>query len=234
MACKNKNINLDRRLLRCASLVREGASAVDVGTDHAYLAIHLIKSERASRVIACDLREGPLNNALTNIKKYGCEADIETRLSNGLEAVAPGEADDIIIAGMGGEVIAEIINKACWLKNSKKHLILQPMTMAEHLRRFLFKEGFKIIEESAVTAGTKVYTVMLAKFSGKSFEVGQLYPYIGELLNNLDDAALEYIRREIKDLDNRILGHRCEGNFSDEEKLEAVKQELEILIEECK
>lgn len=231
MSGKKRNINLDARLMQCARLVRNGVCVVDVGTDHAYLAIHLVESKKAVKVIATDLREGPLDNASSNIKKYNCEETIETRLSDGLEEVRSSEVDDIIIAGMGGELIAEIIGSATWLKDRGKHLILQPMTMAEHLRRFLFNEGFRILEEKAVTSANKVYTVMLVAFEGGDIRVSDLYPYIGELEKNLDDAAVQYVKKEIRDLNNKASGCRCQGALDKASELEDVKVKLKKLIE---
>lgn len=230
MTDADKAISLDSRLLKCADFVRDKVKVVDVGTDHAYLSIHLVKCKKATYVIASDLRKGPLDNALTNIKRFGCEDLIETRLSNGLAGVGACEVDDIIVAGMGGEAIAKIIDGASWLKDSKKRLILQPMTMAEHLRKFLFNNGFKIIKESAVISGSKVYTIMKAEFFEGSMEVSDLYTYIGGLEQNLDDAAVKYIEKEIRDLKNKILGYRCQGNAKGAETLTMVKNKLENLI----
>ena len=230
MPDRRKDISLDSRLLQCASFVRDKVKVVDVGTDHGYLAIYLVKTEKAIHAIASDLREGPLNNALENIKRYGCENLIEPRLSDGLKNISAQEADDIVIAGMGGEVIASIIKSTSWLKDETKHLILQPMTMAEHLRRFLFDEGFEIIKEQATISGGKVYTIMIAAFSQGTIKVSDLYPYIGKLEANLDDAGVKYAQREIRDLRNKIWGCECEGRLDRAKELAKVKSKLENLL----
>ena len=230
MPDRRKDISLDNRLLQCASFVRDKAKVVDVGTDHGYLAIYLVKTEKAIHAIASDLREGPLNNALENIKRYGCENLIEPRLSDGLKNISAQEADDIVIAGMGGEVIANIIKSTSWLKDETKHLILQPMTMAEHLRRFLFDEGFEIIKEQATISGGKVYTIMIAAFSQGTIKVSDLYPYIGKLETNLDDAGVKYAQREIRDLRNKIWGCKCEGKVGRVKELSEVKSQIENLL----
>lgn len=230
MSYRRKDISLDSRLLQCASFVRDKSKVVDVGTDHGYLAIYLAKTQKAIHAIASDLREGPLNNALENIKRYSCNNLIEPRLSDGLKNISAQEADDIVIAGMGGEVIANIIESANWLKDETKHLILQPMTMAENLRRFLFDEGFEIIKEQATMSSGKVYTVMMVAFSQKEIEVSDLYPYIGRLGDNLDDAGIKYVQREIRDLSNKIWGCECEGKFDRAKELSKVKSKLENLL----
>ena len=127
---------LDPRLELCASFVREGCRLADIGTDHAYLPVWLLKKEKISYAIAADIHLGPLRRAEKNIRKYHVEEKVSIRLSDGLETVFPIEVDDIVIAGMGGETIAKIIAEAPWLKDEKKHLILQPMTSAEDLRRY--------------------------------------------------------------------------------------------------
>lgn len=230
MPDRRKDISLDGRLLQCASFVRDRVKVVDVGTDHGYLAIYLVKTKKAIHAIASDLRKGPLNNASENIKRYGCENLIEPRLSDGLKNISAHEADDIVIAGMGGEVIANIIENADWLKDGTKHLILQPMTMAEYLRRFLFDKGFKIIKEQATMSGGKVYSIMMVEFSQRAIEVSDLYPYIGGLEENLDSAGVKYAQKEIRDLSNKIWGCECEGNLSRAKELSEVKSKLENLL----
>ena len=100
---------IDDRLRTAAEFVRKGVTAADIGTDHAYLPAYLIMNDIASRVIACDLRSGPLENAKGNISKNGFDQQIKTVLSERIEKISPDEADDIVIAGMGGELIIRII-----------------------------------------------------------------------------------------------------------------------------
>ena len=121
-----KNINITERLKKCGAMVEKGSKIADVGTDHAYLPIYLIKEKKATHAIACDLREGPLENAKKNIKKFGLEEKIETRLSNGLENIKENEADEVIIAGMGGILISEILAIICSASTKKvtKHFFL--------------------------------------------------------------------------------------------------------------
>lgn len=97
-------------------------------SDHAYLHIWLVKKGVIQKAIAADINMGPLQKAAFNIRRYNVGKQVDARLSDGLELIFPNEADDIVIAGMGGELIADIIEKAPWLKDVQKHLILQPMT----------------------------------------------------------------------------------------------------------
>ena len=144
--------------LECIINRVRGSVIADVGCDHAYVPVRLIQDGRAQRVIASDLNEGPLNIARQNIEKYELAEKIETRLGGGLSVLAPGEADVIIIAGMGGEII-ETILRADEETAKKSKLILQPMNSQYELRKFLISNGYKIIAEDMALEGFKVYNV---------------------------------------------------------------------------
>ena len=128
-----------KRLSVIASLVPVGARVCDVGTDHGYLSIELIKSGVAASVIATDINEKPLNRAKSNAEKSGFQIDL--RLCDGLVGISPSEVDTVIIAGMGGEVISGIIERGEKVAKSVSLLLLQPTTSPEALREFLFKKG---------------------------------------------------------------------------------------------
>lgn len=147
--------------------------AADIGTDHAYVPIRLVQSGRAERAIACDVIPGPLKNAEKNIGEYGLSEKIETRLAFGLDAIAPGEADTIIIAGMGGDIIKKILEKG---ENTAKsaRLILQPMKAQCELRKFLIYNGYKITGEDLAVEGYKVYNLIEA-------EAGEQSPFKNEI-----------------------------------------------------
>ena len=157
---------LDNRLKMCAELVSGKGIACDVGTDHAYLAAELIMSGRCSHVIASDVKEGPLDSARNTVERNGLADKVDLILSDGLENVPLDGVSDIVIAGMGGETIAKIINDS---DNSFDgiRLILQPMTKAEILRMELYRNGFEITEEHIVDDGDKLYVVMCAENSGE-------------------------------------------------------------------
>lgn len=188
---------LSLRLKLIASLVPDGARVCDVGTDHAYLPIELIKSGRASRVIATDIREKPLENARKNIRKSGA-LGIELRLCDGLSAVASSETDAVIIAGIGGEVISGIISRAGWLKEKPyPTLILQPTTSPEELRRFLIKNCFEITSDTAISENGKLYSVMTAVFTGTDTNPPEYFYYIGKVNPKTEDGFL-YIQKQYR------------------------------------
>lgn len=199
-------MKLDERLMLCASFVRDGIKAVDVGTDHAYLPVYLVKSGKIKEAVASDVREGPLSNAKNNIQKNGLSEQIRTVLSDGLAEIMPAQADDIIIAGMGGELIIKIIDAACWLKDSDKHLILQPMTRAEELREYLCKNGFYIQKEKACISCKKTYSVMLCVYDGKIRECSDKFRYVGNLDQDGSPEAERYIDVVCEKLKKKIKG----------------------------
>lgn len=188
--------NLSLRLSTIADFVKNKAAVCDVGTDHGYLAIHLIENEVASRVLATDINEKPLLNARKNIEKSGVNG-IELRLCDGLSGVKKGEADTFIIAGMGGEVIAGILCRGADITRQRDiTIILQPTTSPEFLRRFLCENGYKITEEKAVFENGKIYSVMLVKFTGEITAHTEDYFYIGELKPS-DETSLKYIEKQL-------------------------------------
>ena len=155
---------IDERLLTAASFVRLGSRAADIGADHAYLCIHLIRHGICSEVIATDIRPGPIAIARGNITAAGLDSVISVRNGDGLAPIADGEVDDIIIAGMGGETIADIVEAAPWTKNGGMRLILQPMSKPEELRRRMYLAGFAPVAERAARAGGRLYTVMAMEY----------------------------------------------------------------------
>ncbi|HHV51820.1 MAG TPA: SAM-dependent methyltransferase [Clostridiales bacterium] len=156
---------LDNRLKLIASFVRPGCRIADIGTDHAHLPIFLVKNGVCPFAIASDIGEKPVAIARKNIAEARLEGQISVRAGDGLSVISPGEVDDLIIAGMGGETIAGIIGAAGWLKNEKYRLILQPMTRSENLREYLFSEGFAIIDEQIAETGDKLYPVICAEYN---------------------------------------------------------------------
>ena len=117
---------ISRRLLACADLVPAGARVADVGCDHGYLGIHLLQTGRAAHVIATDLREKPLQKARANAAQFGTADRMDFFTANGLAAVDPQTVDTVVIAGMGGDNIASILDAAAWVHDPRYTLILQP------------------------------------------------------------------------------------------------------------
>ncbi|MDE5582635.1 MAG: tRNA (adenine(22)-N(1))-methyltransferase TrmK, partial [Ruminococcus sp.] len=158
---------LDNRLKMCAEMVSGNGIVCDVGTDHAYLAVELIQSGKCQKVIASDVKIGPLGSAQRTIEKYEISDKVKLIRSDGLESIPLDEVSDIVIAGMGGETIVEILHNCERLAESKIRLILQPMTKAEVLRKWLYDSNFTITSEKIVEESEKLYVVMCAEWSGQ-------------------------------------------------------------------
>lgn len=186
--------DLSLRLKTIAALVPHGARVCDIGTDHGYLSIYLKQQNTASSVIATDLREKPLESARRNIALSGVNG-IELRLCDGLSGIKETEADTVIIAGMGGEVIAGILSACEWIKKAEMTLILQPTTSGEALRRFLICGGFDIETEVPVSENGKLYSVMKCRFTGNTEKADEYFYYIGKVSPATDDGRL-YIEKQ--------------------------------------
>lgn len=175
---------LGNRLAACAEFVR-GDKACDVGTDHGYLAAELLLSGKCSFAIAADINENPLQSARHTLHKHGLDERSGTVLSDGVKSIDLDDVTDIIIAGMGGELIAKILSQKSL---DGINLVLQPMTKAPYLRRFLAENGFKLLEEKAVSEGGRLYTVMNAVYSGEKREISELEALTGKLSHSEDNA----------------------------------------------
>lgn len=187
--------HLSVRLAAIAALVPEGARVCDIGTDHGYLAIELMRSGKARSVIAADIGEKPLENARKNITLSGV-GGITLRLCDGLSGISPDEADTVVIAGMGGEVISGILERdktVCRRNNIR--LLLQPTTSPELLRRFLCENGFSILSETPVSENGKLYSVMAVSFTGKALNKSNSFYYVG-CVGTETEAGRLYIKKQ--------------------------------------
>lgn len=219
-----RKLELTPRLQLLADWVRPGARLVDVGTDHAYLPVWLRLHGRVVSVIACDLREGPLDRARKTGHVYGADR-IDYRLGDGLSVVLPEEADTIVIAGMGGENIADILAKAPWTAEKGHTLLLQPMTRGETLRAFLADNGYVIQREALVEDRGTIYPVMEAAGGEMSLTLGQLYGGAALLHDPLGDR---YIIEKIIRLQNAVAGINRSGGS--QEKGDALRDIITALI----
>ncbi len=170
---------LDKRLACVAAMVRPGSRLADIGTDHAYLPVWLVEQGICPLAIASDIGQGPLDSARRTVEAAGLTREIPCRLGDGLSTIQPGEVEDIAIAGMGGETITAILEAASWVKNETIHLILQPMTRAEDLRRWLLENGFVIKQERLVRDKHHLYPVMAAVYAAAQPPTDELPVYAG-------------------------------------------------------
>lgn len=216
--------SLGPRLSKCGEYVRNGVRFADIGSDHGYLPIWLLLQGRVSSAIAADIGEGPLSSAERNAVKYHCE--IKTILSDGFKNVPADEVEDAVIAGMGGGLMISIITAAPWLRDTNKHLILQPMTMVPELREWLSKEGFAIRKEEAVMDEGKVYSVMSVVYDPDASCLTETELQMGKIVPG-SAFSREYAAKVNKKLSDKIKGCSHRGETEEAEKLTSLSAEIE-------
>lgn len=152
-------IHLSSRLTAVAEQVPQGAFVIDVGTDHAMVPVWLVQSGRAARVLATDIRPGPLQSAAALVEKTGTGAHIRLMRTDGLAGIGPQDGDTVILAGMGGETMLSILRAAPWTKNGTL-LILEPQSKKATLRRWLVENDYRIDAERLVEDAGRVYPIL--------------------------------------------------------------------------
>lgn len=163
-------MKLTARLEKISSLVDPGKKIADIGTDHAYIPSYLMSKGLVSEAILTDVNKGPLDNAKSEISKLGFEDRCQLRLGNGLEVVKPGEVDQIIIAGMGGILISEILEAGRSTAIAAEKLILQPMQAQEELRQYLDRSGYEIESEHIVREDFRIYEILVVRYRGLDYQ----------------------------------------------------------------
>ena len=197
---------ISKRLLCAASFANKGEFIADVGTDHAYLPIYLYTSGIISGAVVSDINEGPIERAAKNIREFSCEGKIIPVLCDGLSKIKEYSPDTVFILGMGGELIVNIISNAEWLKQNGIRLVMQPMTHPEILREYLISNGFEISDEAMVD-DSKIYQIIVAKYTGIVSEADKLELRFGKInLNERKNILIRAMNRE-----KQILGARLEG-----------------------
>ena len=219
-------IPLSTRLLTCAGFVNKGDRVADIGCDHGYLSIHLLKFGIASFCIASDVAEGPLQSALHNAKKFGVRENISFHLSDGVRSI-PRDFNTLVCAGMGGDTMIHILESAPWLQNAQYRLILQCQSKRPELRRWLYDHGYAIRRETLAQDGKFYYPVMEVVYApGASLSGAEFYitPALREsgspLLSAFYDRVVGGIRKNVEGL------ARTGG-----EKYEEMKAILDELLE---
>lgn len=184
------------RLSLIASLIPQGDSVCDVGTDHGYLSAFLALSGKYGKITATDIGEKPLLNARSNFERLGV-TDVDLVLCDGLSGVSRDRADTVIIAGMGGEVISGILSRTEFIKDKDITLILQPMTAADSLRLYLAQNGFSVENEIALEENKKLYSIMVCKYCGAPYSIDNVRQKIG-ILKPDTESAKNYIKKQTK------------------------------------
>lgn len=191
-------MQLSKRMDALASLVTEGNRLADVGTDHGYIPIELVRTKKIPSAIAMDVNRGPLERAEEHIREYGLDTYIETRLSDGLEKLKPGEADTVLIAGMGGQLTRRILRAGNHCLDTVQELILQPQSEIYLVREWLAGNGFRIVQEDIVLDEGKYYPMMRA-VHGKSEKMTEAEFHYGVVsLQQSRQVLADHCRKEIQ------------------------------------
>ena len=187
---------MNKRLQAIYSLICHGKGVVDVGTDHGYIPVALAQNGYGGKIIASDIRSGPLQAARSSAESAGVEDKIDFLLSDGLDGCEKSAIDTIVIAGMGGDTICGILDRAEWCMTPDYTLILQPMTKAEVVRYWLAYNGYEFLDEVLVKDGGIIYQVIRARIKeNTSLSLAELFtgeyalavknPLFGEFLDTL-------------------------------------------------
>ena len=188
-----KRALLDARLRSAAKFVRAESVLADIGTDHGYLPVFLLSEGRVRRAVLSDINEGPLSSARENAEASGLSHLCEFYLTDGCHALSGLGVTDYAVCGMGGELIAEIIEHAPHLKDPAVRLILQPMSRPEQLRAYLAAEGIDILSETFVQAAGKAYVCIHAAYSGVPYALSPFSEEFGLFPDIKNEAFLSYL-----------------------------------------
>lgn len=159
---------MNKRLELIASIMPHGRGFADVGTDHGYLPVYMAQHGYSGKIIASDINEGPLSTAVASARQAGVEDRICFRLCDGLDGCGSEELDTVVIAGMGGDTICGILDRADWVMSRDILLILQPMTKAEVLRYWLTNNDFAICGEWLIEENGEIYQILSARFGART------------------------------------------------------------------
>ncbi len=208
MIKQNKTVQLSLRLQTLADMVPVGKTVADVGCDHGFLDIFLVQTGKAESAIAMDVRKGPLSAAALHVTEAGLEDRIETRLSDGLSKLRPGEVQGLVCAGMGGPLMQEILTAYPEKTASLQWMLLQPQSEIREFRRFLREKGYRVLQERIVKEDGKFYFPMLVSPGAETgsaaadLDLLDLYDRFGERLIREKNPVLgEYLEQQ-----ERILG----------------------------
>ena len=202
---------MNKRLQAIEALVRPGRGLIDVGTDHGYLPVSLARHGYPGALFASDLREGPLNAARRSAREAGLDERITFQLCDGLELCDPDAVDTIVVAGMGGDTVCGILDRADWCLDPRYRLILQPMTRAEVLRYWLTNNGFVIEEERLVEDAGEIYALFTARFGGETrLSDAELYTGAFALVEG-ERLWPEFLRLQRKRMEKLLAGLRQSG-----------------------
>lgn len=216
---------LSPRLKAIADLISPCNCFADIGTDHAYLPVYLCGIGKCRKAVASDVNKGPLKRAEKTVLEYGKYDKIDLRLGGGLETVLKDEADSVVIAGMGGLIIAKILEDGREKINDGCKIVLQPMTAVPELREYLYNNGWTVTEEHLVREDEKIYNIIEICKGESGVVPTEAELFVGkELMKKRPENYDEYLKRRIKKLSVMIDGLKASDSEESKLKLNAVQK----------
>lgn len=219
-------MQLSKRMELLASKVTEGHRLADIGTDHGYIPIALVQRGKIPSAIAMDVNRGPLERAQEHIRAYGLDTYIETRLSDGLHRLSSGEADTVLIAGMGGMLMARILEEGLFCLDTVKELILQPQSEIYLVREWLYENGFHIVEEDIIKDDGKYYPMMKAVHGSAEKLKPSESAYGIVKIQRSPEILMEYLERRLAK-DREIMECLCHAGKEDSERMAMLARDVE-------
>lgn len=226
-------MQLSNRLLAAAGMVTKGNIVADIGCDHAYTSIYLCQENIAPRVIAMDVNKGPLQGAKAHVEEAGLTGEIDIRLSDGLAALSPGEADTVLLCGMGGLLMIKILSDYPETTASMKELILQPQSEVGEVRHFLHRQGYRITKEHMLKEDGKFYVMMRAVQCAEpqQYERECEYLYGKLLLDEKNEVLSEFLCREHRLRSDVLLALKGQDTENVRIRRETLQKEFNLIEE---
>lgn len=224
-------MEISLRLKTIASMVDKCECVADIGTDHGYIPMYLIKNNVCIRAIASDINKGPVEKAKFNVRIEGLDDKINCRLGGGLSTIKKGEAQGIVIAGMGGNLIRDIIEDDIDIFKRAEFAILQPVQNPEVLREYIYTKGYKIIDEELCIDDNKFYEIIKIKYDNNVQAVDSIFYEIGEkLLDKNHQLVKEFIEYKLERYIKILSNIKDNTDLAEKRKVE-VKEKIKKLEE---
>lgn len=219
-------MELSKRLQAVADLVGKGMVLADIGTDHGYIPIYLIETQKCPKAYAMDINEGPLLHAKEHIREHGLEEKIEVRQSDGVKALAVGECESLIIAGMGGALTIKIMEDGAEVFQNLKEFVLQPQSEIEKVRQYLCENGYRIVEENMVLEDGKFYPMMkVVRGRDSGYRIEELR-YGRYLLEQRHPVLKMYLEKEVKTKEMILKNLESEAGERIEKRAQEIREEI--------
>lgn len=224
-------MELSKRLAAVARHVPVGAAVADIGTDHAYLPVYLVRQGIATRVVAGDINPKPFKGALLTVRESGLERYIDLRMGDGLQILKPGEVSVLVVAGMGGKTVCAIFEQGLHVLQQVQRLIIQPMRDIPMVRRWLADNGWRLVDEDMVTEDGHYYVIMVAE-PGMEKVTDSFALVVGpRLLEKKDIVLKEFLKRRIIEINTILVEINRARSVGANKRAEALKQEAHKIKE---